>query len=94
MDTQLKMGVEKLGRAQLRATEMVKDLGHKSYKVRWRELHLLNLVKKRPRGNLITVYNCLKGIYKYEGEKLFFLETDDRTRSNRQFAASEVQMIY
>ena len=83
-DTQLKMGVEKLGRAQLRAAEMVKGLEHK---VRWRGLRLFNLVKKRPRGNLITVYNYLKGTYKYEGEKFFLLETDDITRSNRQFAA-------
>lgn len=81
------MGVEKLGRAQLRATKMVKGLEHKSYKVRLKDLHLFNLVKRRPRGNLITAYNCLKGTYKYEGEKLFLLETDDITRNNRQFAA-------
>lgn len=81
------MGVEKLERAQLGATEMVKGLEHKSYKVRWRELHFFNLVKKRPRGNLITAYDCLRGTYKYEGDKRFLLETDDITRSNRQFAA-------
>lgn len=55
--------------------------GHKSYKVRWKKLHLLNLVK-RPRGNLITAHNCLKGTYTYEREKLFLLETDDITNSN------------
>lgn len=58
---------------------VVKD--HKSYKVRRKKLRLLNLVK-RPRGNLITAYNCLKGTYTYEGEKLFLLETVDITRSN------------
>lgn len=76
-----------MGRAQLRATKVVKCLEPKTCKVRWRELHLFNLVEKGPRGNLITAYNCLKGTYKFEGEKLFLLETDDITRSNGQFAA-------
>ncbi|KAK4811469.1 hypothetical protein QYF61_010348 [Mycteria americana] len=61
--------------------EMVKGLEHK---VRWRELHLFNLVKKRPRGNLITAYNCLKGTYKYKGDKLFLLETDGVTRTEQR----------
>lgn len=73
---------------------MVKGLEYKSYKVRWRELHLFNLVKERPRGSLITAYNCVKDTYKYGGEKLSLLETDDIIRSNRQFAAWEVQMTY
>lgn len=88
------MGVEKWEKAQLRATEMVKGLEHKSYKVRRRELHLFNLVKRRPRGKLITAYNCLKGTYKHKGETHFLLETDGITRSNRQSAACEVQIIY
>lgn len=53
-DTQLKAGAENLGRAQLKATKMVKGLEHKSCKVRGRELHLCYLVKKRPRDKLIT----------------------------------------
>lgn len=70
MDTQLKRSVEKLGRVELRATEMVRGLENESPEVRWRDLHLFNLVKEKPRGNLITAYNCSEGTYKRERESL------------------------
>lgn len=70
MDTQLKRSVEKLGRVELRATEMVRGLENESPGVRWRDLHLFNLVKEKPRGNLITAYNCSEGSYKRERESL------------------------
>ncbi|KFQ33979.1 hypothetical protein N332_14414, partial [Mesitornis unicolor] len=79
---QHKKDIEVLECVQRRATKMIKELEHLSYKDRLRELGLFSLEKRRLWGHLIETFQYLRGAYKKYGEELFIRTCSNRMRGN------------
>ncbi|KAK4830472.1 hypothetical protein QYF61_011196 [Mycteria americana] len=75
-----KKDVDRLEMVQRRATKMIME--SLPYEERLRELGLFSLEKRRLKGDLITMFQYLKGGYKANGDSLFTRSHMEKMRGN------------
>ena len=63
-------------------SKTIKGLGSLPYEERLREQGLFSLKKRRLRGDLITMFQFLKGGYKEDGDSLFTRSHMEKMRGN------------
>ncbi|KFO93509.1 hypothetical protein N320_07285, partial [Buceros rhinoceros silvestris] len=80
--TQHRKNTDLLERVPVKTTKMIRGMEQLCYKNSLRELGLFSLEKRRLQGDLITVFQYLKGAYKKDGESLFSKACCDRTSGN------------
>ena len=61
---------------------MIQGLGSLPYEERLRELGLFSLERRRLRGDIITMFQDLKGGYKEDGDSVFTRSHMEKTRGN------------
>ena len=79
---QFKKDADRLGRVQRTVTKMIKGLENLPCEERLKELGLFFLEKRRLGGDLITVFQYLKGGYKDHGGSLITRNHMEKTRGN------------
>ena len=80
---QFKKHADRLERVQRRTMKMIEGLANLPYEERLKELGLFSLENRRLRGNLITVFQYLKGSYKEYGVLRFTRSHIENARGNR-----------
>jgi len=69
-------------RVYTKATKTIRGLECHSDELRLKELGSFGVEKRRLQGELITAFQCLKGVHKQERNQLFTWVDSDRTRGN------------